>query len=82
MKVQEIKGMYFFSNPHKAIKYPNELKSHLWEALRCVMRRRHSLARWVALLMAMKENDCNHKSELSALTAHICTPSSSFNKKL
>lgn len=65
MKAQEIKGMYFFSNPCKGIKHPNELQSHLWEALRRVMRRRHSLARWLVLLMAMKENDCNHESELS-----------------
>lgn len=80
MKAQEIKGMYFFSNPSKGIKYPNELQSHLWESLGRVMRRRHSLARWLVLLMATKENDCNHESDLSVLTAHICTPSSSSNK--
>lgn len=73
-KAQEIKGMYFFLNPCKCMKYPNELKSHLREALRCVMRRRRSLARWLVLLMAMKENDCNHESKIKCFNCpHMYT---------
>ena len=62
-KVQEINGMYFFLNPHKGIKYPNEPKPHLWGALRRVMRGRHSLARQHVLLMAWGRT-----------TSHICIP--------
>lgn len=46
------------------------------------MGRRHSLARWHVLLMAMEENECNHKNDLSVLTAHICIPSASYIKWL